>query len=318
MLVFQIMKLHKGIFEILLLSMLWGPSFLFIKIAVGDIAPLTMTALRTLIGVSLLYIVLKFRKICLWKYRKLWIHCFIIGIFANGIPWLCFNFAVQTISTSLSALINGTTPVLTIILANIFLKDEQLTWSRGIGATVGLVGFGVLFLPAVFGSLQGGELGLDIRGILLSLMGASCYAVGIIYVRKNLPSIPPLVAPVMQLFSSLLYLIPAAFIFESPLPMIQTASLSSWLGVLGLAVFGTAFAFIMYYRIIERQGATAVSTVTYLLPIFGATLGVGFLKETLDVQFFIAAILIFSGVLIVNSVIPLPFLNRGKIAHLAR
>ena len=259
------MKLHKGLFEILLLSMLWGPSFLFIKIAVGDIAPLTITALRTLIGVLLLYIVLKFRKVHLWKHRKLWFHCFVIGIFANGIPWICFNFAVQTIPTSLSALINGTTPVLTIILANIFLKDEQLTWGRGIGATVGLVGFCVLFLPTVFSSLQGTDLAVDMRGILLSFIGASSYAVGIVYVRKNFPSVPPLVAPVIQLFSSLLYLIPLA-------------------------------------------------TVTYLLPVFGTILGVTFLKETLDVQFLIAAILIFSGVLIVNSVISVPFLKRNKIA----
>ncbi|HEV2523539.1 MAG TPA: DMT family transporter [Gammaproteobacteria bacterium] len=308
------MKFQKGLFEILLLSMLWGPSFLFIKIAVSDIAPLTIVALRTLIGVLLLYIVLKFRKVRLWKYRKLWFHFFVIGIFANGLPWICFNFAIQTISTSLSALINGTTPVLTIILANIFLKDEQLTWGRGIGATVGLVGFCVLFLPAVFSSLQGLDLAVDMQGILLSFIASSSYAIGIVYVRKNLPSVPPLVAPVMQLTSSLFYLIPLAFIFESPLPMIQTASLSSWLGVLGLAVFGTALAFIMYYRIIERQGATAVSTVTYLLPVFGTILGVTFLQETLDVQFFIAAILIFSGVLIVNSVIPVPFLKRDKIA----
>ncbi len=307
------MKRHKDLFEIVLLSMLWGPSFLFIKIAVGDIAPLTITALRTLIGVLLLYIVLKFRKVQLWKHRKLWFHCFVIGIFANGIPWICFNFAVQTIPTSLSALINGTTPVLTIILANIFLKDEQLTWGRGIGATVGLVGFCVLFLPTVFSSLQGTDLAVDMQGILLSFIGASSYAVGIVYVRKNFPSVPPLVAPVMQLFSSLLYLIPLAFIFESPLLMIQTASLSSWFGVLGLAVFGTAFAFIMYYRIIERQGATAVSTVTYLLPVFGTILGVTFLKETLDVQFFIAAILIFSGVLIVNGLVSFSFMKSAKV-----
>ncbi|HXH55348.1 MAG TPA: DMT family transporter [Gammaproteobacteria bacterium] len=312
------MKLQKSLFEILLLSMLWGPSFLFIKIAVGDIAPLTMTALRTLIGVLLLYIVLKFRKIRLWKHRKLGIRCFIIGIFANGLPWICFNFAVKTIPTSLASLINGTTPVLTIILANIFLKDEKLTWGRGIGATVGLVGFCVLFLPTVFSSLQGTDFALDMQGIVLSFIGASSYAIGIVYVRKNLPSVPPLVAPVMQLSSSLLYLIPLAFIFESPLRLIQTASLQSWLGILGLAVFGTAFAFIMYYRIIERQGATAVSTVTYLLPVFGTILGVVFLNETLDVQFFIAAILIFSGVLIVNRVIPLSFLKRNKIAPLAQ
>jgi drug/metabolite transporter (DMT)-like permease len=307
------MKFHKGLLEILLLAMLWGPSYLFIKIAVSDIAPLTVVALRTFIGVLLLYVVLQFRKVRLWEYRKLWVHFFVIGIFANGLPWICFNFAIQTISTSLSALINGTTPVLTILLANRFLKDEQLTWGRGIGAIVGLIGFCVLFFPAVFNAIQRTDAALDIQGILLSFIASSSYAIGIVYVRKNLPSVPPLVAPVIQLFSSLIYLIPLACIFESPLLTIPSASLLSWLGVLGLAVFGTALAFIMYYRIIERQGATAVSTVTYLLPIFGTILGVVFLKETIDMQFCIAAVFIFSGVLIVNGVIALPFMRRAKI-----
>lgn len=308
------MKLQKGLFDIVLLAMLWGPSYLFIKIAVSDIAPLTVVVLRVFIGMLLLYSVLNFRKIRLWDNRNLWVHCFIIGVFANGIPWICFNYAIQTISTSLSALINGTTPVLTIILANIFLKDEQITWARGIGAIVGLIGFCVLFLPAVLSSLQGTDIGMDIQGILLSFIASCSYAVGMIYVRKNLPPVPPLVAPVMQLMSSLIYLIPLAFVFESPVAMIQSASLTSWLGVLGLAVFGTALAFMMFYRIIERQGATATSTVTYLLPILGTILGVVFLQETINMQFSIAAALILSGVLIINGVISLPFLNSDKIA----
>lgn len=307
------MKLHKGLFDILLLAMLWGPSFLFIRIAVSDIAPLTLVALRVGIGLLFLYVVLKFRKIQLWDYRKLWKHCFIIGIFSNGLSWICFNYSIQTIPTSLSALINGTTPVLTIILANLFLKDERLTWGRGIGAIIGLSGFCVLFLPTILGSFQGTEFGVDIKGILLSFIGSCSYAVGIVYVRKNLPSVPALVAPVMQLMSSLIYLVPLAFIVESPISMIQTAAWSSWLGVLGLAVFGTALAFMMSYRIIEKQGATAASTVTYLLPVFGTVLGVVFLEETIDIQFGIAAALILSGVLIINGVISLPLWNRDKI-----
>ncbi len=128
---------------------------------------------------------------------------------------------------------------------------------------------------------------------------------GWVYLKKNLPPLPPLVAPVMQLSSSLLYFIPLTLLFESPFQRIASATMPSWLSVVGLGFFGTAFAFIMFYRIIERQGATAASTVTYLLPIFGAILGVLFLRERIDLQFCIAAVLIFSGVLIVNGVISL-------------
>lgn len=113
--------------------------------------------------------------------------------------------------------------------------------------------------------------------------------------------------PMLQLLTSLSYLIPLAFIFESPLVHIQAASLVAWSGVLGLAVLGTLFAFMMYYRIIARQGATALSMVTYLLPIIGTILGVVFLKEQVSIYFGVAACLILSGVLIVSKVIPLPF-----------
>lgn len=312
------MKLQKGIFEIFLLGALWGPSFLFAKVAGADIEPLTIAALRVCIGGLLLYSVLKFRKIRLWKYRQFWGHCFVVGVFVNGIPWACFNYAVHIIPTSLAALINGTTPVFTIILANIFLRNERLTWSKGIGIGLGLIGCCVLFLPAVLSTFDETHLSQDIYGILLSFIATACYGMGWVYVQKYLPPLPTLVAPVIQLSSSLLYFIPMALIFESPLETLSLAAMPSWLSVLGLGIFGTACAFIMFYKIIEKHGATAASTVTYLLPIFGAILGVVFLKETLDVAFFIAAMLIFSGVLIVNNVIPLPFLRRRKKARSAR
>ncbi len=306
------MKLQKGIFEIFLLGALWGPSFLFSKVAGTDIEPLTIAALRVCVGALLLYPILKLRKVCLWKYRKLWVHCFVVGIFVNGIPWACFNYAVHTIPTSLAALINGTTPVFTIILANVFLREERLTWSKGIGVGLGLIGCCVLFLPAVFSAFNETNLSHDIDGILLSFIASANYSMGWVYVHKHLPTMPTLVAPVIQLSSSLLYFVPLTLIFESPFQRLASATMSSWLSVLGLGFLGTAFAFIMFYRIIERQGATAASTVTYLLPIFGAILGVLFLGESIDLQFCIAAVLIFSGVLIVNGVISLPRLKRHQ------
>lgn len=300
------MKFQKGIFEIFLLGALWGPSFLFAKVAGTDLEPLTISALRVCVGALLLYSVLKFKKINLWKYRKQWFHCFVVGVFVNGVPWACFNYAVHMIPTSLAALINGTTPVFTIILANIFLREERLTWSKGIGVGLGLLGCCVLFLPAVLNALTEANLSRDIYGILLSFIATASYGMGWVYVQKHLPPMPPLVAPVIQVSSSLLYFIPLILIFESPFKSMASATLPSWLSVLGLGVLGTAFAFIMFYRIIERQGATAASTVTYLLPIFGAILGVVFLGETINLQFCFAAVLIFSGVLIVNGVISFP------------
>lgn len=294
--------MFKGLLDIFILAMLWGPSFLFIKISVGDIPPLTLVALRISLGALLLFLVLKFKHVRLSGDPRLWWHCFLLGFFVNGLPFICFNYSLVRIPSSLSALINGSTPVLTILLANAFLKDERLSWQSGIGVAIGLSGFLVLFLPAVLGV----NIDFDMFGMLLSLMGSSSYAIGMVYARKHIQKAPPLVMPMLQLLTSLSYLIPLAFIFESPILHIRSASLVAWGGVMGLAVFGTLLAFIMYYRIIARQGATAVAMVAYLLPIVGTILGVVFLKEKVSVYFSIAACLILSGVLIVNGVIPLP------------
>ena len=299
------MKL-KNFLDILTLAMLWGPSFLFIKISVGDIPPLTLVAIRISLGALLLFSVLKLKKIRLNSNPHLWLHCFILGIFVNGLPFICFNYSLTRIPSSLSALINGSTPVLTIILANLFLKEERLKWQSVFGVVFGLIGFLVLFLPSILGM----DVEFDLFGMLLSLIGAGSYAIGMVYAKKHIQKAPPLVMPMLQLLTSLSYLIPLAFIFESPIVHLQSASWVAWSGVLGLAVLGTLFAFIMYYRIIAHQGATAVSMVTYLLPIIGTILGVVFLKEKVSIYFSVAACLILSGVLIVNGVIPLPIGRR--------
>jgi drug/metabolite transporter (DMT)-like permease len=292
----------KCLLAIFTLAMLWGPSFLFTKIAVGDIAPFTLVALRISFGTLLLYALVKYKNIRLLRNPRLWAHCFIIGIFANGLPFICFSYSILYIPTSLSALINGTTPLLTVILANQFVSDEPLTWNRGIGVAFGLSGFLVLFLP----SLIGVDLGLDLRGIVLSFIGACCYAVGIVYARVHVQKVPPLVAPMLQLLSSLTYLIPLAFIVESPIALIQSASISAWACVAGLSILGTFFAYIMYYRILAKYGATSLGMVPYLIPIIGTILGVVFLNESLSIPFVIAASLILCGVLIMNGTISLP------------
>jgi len=297
--------IQKGLLDIFCLAMLWGPSFLFIKIAMRDLAPLTIVTLRIGLGGLFLFIVLKLKKIALPRDKRLWKHGFILGLFANSFPFICFSFAVLYIPTSLSALINGTTPVLTVLLANAFIEDERLTWNRTVGVLIGLSGFMVLFLP----KLMGFDAEFDSLGMFLSFLAAASYAIGIVYARLHVQKSPPLVIPTLQLLTSLLYLIPLAFIFEAPSDVFD-ASISTWGAILGLSVLGTMLAYIMYYRIINKYGATALSMVTYLLPILGTLLGVIFLEETITPPFYIATIFIMMGVMVMNGLIPTTFLRR--------
>lgn len=303
------MHFPRGLLDIILLAMMWGPSFLFIKIAIRDIQPLTLVAIRITLGALILFLVIQYKKLKIPFNLKYWLHCFILGIFANGLPFICFNYSLVHIPSSLSALINGTTPVLTVILANLFLQDERLTVERAIGVALGIMGFGIIFLPALLGDNNGQSI--NKLGILFSLIGSSCYAIAAVYARRFFRNAPPYVAPFTQLLSSLLYLIPLAFIFEQPKDLI-TASLTTWCAIFALACLGTAFAYLLYYRIIKKQGATALSMVTYLIPIIGTFFGVVFLKEQIGIHFCLAAVFIFLGVLIVNGVIKLPAFHRDK------
>jgi drug/metabolite transporter (DMT)-like permease len=229
----------------------------------------------------------------------------VLGLLGNSVPFICFTFSLQTIPSSLSALINGITPISTMFFASVLLKDERLNFNRILGIILGSMGFLILFLPAVLSI----HTEFNHEGILYSLFGALSYALANVYARKYLKEAPPYVAPTLQLSTSLIYLIPLSLWLESPLETLQHAPLSAWGAALALSVFGTALAFIMYHRIVRNQGATAVGTVAYLLPIIGTIMGVVFLKESIGIHFAIAALLIIGGVMAVNGA----FRKRGQV-----
>ena len=289
---------NTGLLDIFILSCLWGPSYLFIKTAVVEFLPLTLTLLRMSIAIVLLAGILKLKNIRLSGDPRLWFHCFMVGIFVNSLPSIFFNFSLLRISTSLSALINGATPILTLLLANLCLSDERLDLRRGIGILLGFLGFVILFLPAILTA----NAEWDLKGMLFSFLGAASYAVANVYARKYVRNSPPYVALVMQLLSTLIYLIPLAFLLETPITSMENASLKAWSSLLSLGVFGTTLAFMMFYRIIQQQGATALAMVTYLLPIIGTLIGVIFLQEKIGLRFCLAAALILLGVMVVNGV----------------
>lgn len=286
--------------NILLLALLWAPSFLFIKLAVLEIPAITLVTLRITLSALLLLVLLKFKKIALPRDPKLWGQCFFMGIVASSLPFILFSLSLQHIDSSLTALINGTTPISAILLAHYFLKDEKLTWHRFIGILLGFSGFLVLFLPA----LLAGEMSGDCFGMLCSLGASFCYAIGMVYAKKNIKAPKePLILPTLQLFTSVFYLIPLSLIFDplfNPFEISQTSVLS----IIAIATFGTALAFIVYYRIILQYGATSASTVTYILPIFSVILGVVFLDENLSLSFCFAALLILLGTIVANNLLP--------------
>ncbi len=287
----------KSFFGLLLLASLWGPSFLFIKVAGRDIPPLTMTAARVSIAAVLLYFVLKLQGGKLSHIQKMWKHFALAGFVGNALPFTLFNWGEIHIDSGLASILNGTTPLFTILIAHFFTQDDRLTPKKIIGSVIGFSGLVLLVAPALMDGIKAGSLGL-----LAVTTAALCYGANIVYTRKFFRGMPKYVAPIGQLGFAALIMLPLSLIVEKPYEL----ALPSWpaLGSLvALAIFGTSIAFVVYYRIMEFTPASALSMVTYLVPIFGIILGVTLLNEQLAWNAYIGCAFILFGVMIVNGFI---------------
>lgn len=286
----------KNFLWLVFLASLWGPSFLFIKVAVEDIPPLTLVVGRVGVAALLLYFILRIQGRNLPKFGPVWKHFAVMAFVQNAFPFALFNWGEQHIDSALAAILNGTTPLFTILLAHYFVEDDRLTPAKVGGVLIGFGGLVLLIVPSLVDGIQATTWGL-----LAIAVAAASYGVAIVYSRLNLRGQPPLVAPTAQLGLAALFMLPLSLIFEQPYSL-PLPSLTSLGALLALAVFGTAVAFVVYYRIIEQVSASYVSMVTYLVPVFGVVLGVLVLNEQLTWNAYAGCGLILTGVMIVNGV----------------
>jgi drug/metabolite transporter (DMT)-like permease len=285
----------QNLIWLILLASLWGPSFIFIKVAVQEIAPLTMVVGRVGVAAMILLVILRFQGRWLPPFGPIWKHIAVVAFVHNALPFTLFNWGEQYIDSALAAILNGTTPLFTILLAHLFIADDRLSLRKGVGILVGFGGVLVLIGPSIVNGVKATTLGL-----LAVTIAAVSYGIAIVYTRLHLRGLPPLVAPAAQLLLAAFYLLPLSLVFEQPL----NNRLPSWeaiVALLMLAVFGTALAFVVYYHLLERTSATYVSTVTYLVPLFGVVLGVLVLNEELHWTAYLGCALILGGVIVVNQ-----------------
>lgn len=296
----------KNFLLLLVLAALWGPSFLFIKVAVAQIPPLTIVLGRVGVGGLLLYGVLRLQGRNLPPLGRVWLHFAFAAIVQNAIPFLLFGWGEQYIDSALAAILNGTTPLFTLLLAHMFTSDDRLTPTKTLGTFIGFSGLALLIGPSLLSGVKATTWGL-----IAVAVASLCYGIAIVYGRRNLRGLPPMVAPTAQLLLATLFMLPLSLVLEQPFSL----AAPSWpaLGsLLALGVFGTGLAFVVYYRIMEQTSATYVSMVTYLVPVFGVILGVVILHEQLGWNAYLGCALILLGVMIVNGVFRLPIWQRSS------
>ncbi|HYK84575.1 MAG TPA: DMT family transporter [Ktedonobacteraceae bacterium] len=268
------MKLKEYV-VLLVLAALWGASFLFIKVAIADMSPLTLVAVRLLFGTLGLLLIVPFRPAIMkgW-HTRLWAF-FVVAIFNAVIPYLTISWGEEFIPSGMAAILNATTPLVVVILSNWWPGGERLTWTRASGVVVGFLGVGLLVGPAAF-TEQGTNLYL--LGVLLVIIGSASYALGGLFAHDMLAGLPSMQPAIGQTGMGAVLLAPIAgiaFVIQ-PQPAYHLPLVWSVAAALALALGGTSLAYLCYYWLIEHVGPTRTLIVTYLLPctalVYGALL----------------------------------------------
>jgi drug/metabolite transporter (DMT)-like permease len=278
---------------IFLLGSCWGPSYMVIKFGLESLPPLTIVFGRICLAALILFVTLKIQGRRLPPLGRVWLHYSAMGLISMGIPFWLISVGEQYIHSSLAAVINGSSPIFTVLLAHCLFPDERLNSRKVIGVILGVAGLTVIFWPAIQAGLSG-----QVWGAALVAGAAASYALGFCYARRFLSKQPPMVAPTAQMIAGVAWLLPIWIWRDAPLSTLVTSTWTSWGAVAFLGVWGTATAAVVYYKIVERSGATSLGMVTFLLPLYGLVLGALFMGEGLGVATAVGAGCILLGLLV--------------------
>ena len=282
----------------LLLSFMWGSSYLFIRIGVDEgLQPLTLIMLRLLFGALLLVGVALVARPAFPERRRTYGHLVVMSLLSIVIPfWLITYGEGSGVDSSVAAILNSTVPLFTIVIAPLFLHDEHITANRIAGLAVGFVGVIVLTSGDLGGTGSAGGISFGIIALLLS---AVSYALGAVYARRNARGLSPITTAVFQVIFAFTITTVLAFTIEDPLS--TTITPKAAFSVVWLGLFGSGLAYLLFFRLLSRWGPTRTSLVAYLLPVWGIVLGVAVLEEPVDPRVLLGTALIVGGVALVNA-----------------
>jgi drug/metabolite transporter (DMT)-like permease len=276
------------------LGIAWGTSFLWIKIAVQEIGPFTMIAIRLLIGSAGLLLINIFQKQPFPRTRQEWGVLAVIGITNTAVPFALISWGQQYIDSAVTSILSGSLPLFVAILAHYFLKDDRLSPERLVGV---LVGFSGVVLLIGRGSAADGGLGL--LGQLAVLLAMLFYAFSAIYTRLKAHGFSPLIQAMVPLIvadAALWLVVPF-----TELPFQLPQQLDTWGAILWLAVISSCLAYLLYFYLLHAIGPTRTLLVTYLFPLIGVISGAVFLGEIIDLRMITGGALVLFSVLIVNN-----------------
>ncbi len=272
-----------------LLGAIWGASYLFIKVGVETIPPITFVEGRTLLATLALLVVLQIRKESMPRTLRGWAPLVAVGVFNSVIPYTLISWGEESISSGLAAILTSMVPLFAVVFAHFVTHDERLSVTKVMGVSVGFIGVIVLSLPQLRGGIQA-----QLVGELAVVAASASYASATLIARKFLRGVSYVVASAGQLGVSAVVLLPLSLLFDNPMSLRPSfASLGS---LITLSLLGTAFALFLYYWLIANTGATRTTLVTYIMPLMGVMWGALILHEPIEWEAIIGLALIIGGV----------------------
>ena len=277
---------------IIALGAIWGCSFLFNAVLIREISPLWVSAGRVTIGAIIcwaFFLIARRKAPTDWKtYAQL----LVLGILNYAIPFALFPYAEEHVASSIIGVINGMTPMTTVIVSQLWPGGEKATWNKVAGVVIGLAGAVLLAEPSLAAGIGGQAL-----AYLAAFAATLCYALTLNYARR-FKAIDSAAVASSSLTGAALLMIPIAFIFSGT-PVITEPE--TWGALLGIGVFSTSFSFLLVYWLLPKVGATNLSLNTFITPISALLLGVLILHETLAPVQLAGMAVIFLGLIFIDG-----------------
>ena len=292
--------------DFLLLSAIWGSSFLFMRLGAVEFGALPTAAVRVAVAAAFLFPLLWLRGL-VPELRRHWKTVFLIGVLNSGIPFACFAFALLSITTGMSAILNATVPLFGALIAWFWLNDRP-TASRVLGLAIGFAGVALLawdkasFKPDASGIAPG-------WAVLACLLACVCYGVAANATKRFLSGVPPLVtATGSQIGATAGLALPALWFWPARAP-----GLAAWMALIAVGVLCTGIAYVLYFRLIERTGPARALAVTFVVPVFAVLYGALFLAETVTGWMLLCGLVIVCGTALSTGLLKLRRLKRKAV-----
>ncbi len=279
-----------------ILSILWGGAFFLIEVGLRSYPPITLVFMRLVLAVPPMWIAMRLMGQRLPSQARVWGLLAVVGALNCALPFILFFWGQQYLDSGYASILNATTPLWGVITAHFLTSDEKATPARILGVLIGMAGIVVMVGPEAMKGLSN-----NLLAQIACIISTIFYSFAAIYGRRlSQTELTPMAVATGQTMMAALMMVPVVVLVDQPWTM-ATPRLDSTLAGLTLALFSTALAYTLYFRLIDRSGASNAQLVAFLMPILAVILGIAFLGESLSGGQIVGAALIAIGLAILDG-----------------